>query len=85
MANAVQATGREDTERRILLRFMRYDLPIQPASLVRGSSRRIKIVRFRPADIRLINRRTRLSPWRLLCILNYWLKPPNAKTIKTGT
>jgi hypothetical protein len=85
MANAVQATGREDTERRILLFFMRYDLPIQPASLVRGSSRRIKIVRFRPADIRLINRRTRLSPWRLLCIPNYWPKPPNAKTIKTGT
>ena len=27
------------------------------ATLVRGSSRRIKIMRFRPANIRLINRR----------------------------
>ena len=27
------------------------------AKLVRGSSRRIKIMRFRPANIRLINRR----------------------------
>jgi len=41
------------TERRILLRSMRS----QPASSVRGSSRRIMTVRFRPADIRVINRR----------------------------
>ena len=30
------------------------------ATLVRGSSRRIKIMRFRPANIRLINRRSTL-------------------------
>jgi hypothetical protein len=29
----------------------------KPAPLVRGSSRRITIMRFRPANIRLINRR----------------------------
>ena len=29
----------------------------EPATLVRGSSRRITIMRFRPANIRVINRR----------------------------
>jgi hypothetical protein len=37
------------------------------AILVRGSSRRIKIMRFRPANIRLINRRPNLP--RLLLAL----------------
>jgi len=37
------------------------------ATLVRGSSRRIKIMRFRPANIRLINRRYYLP--RLLLAL----------------
>jgi hypothetical protein len=37
------------------------------AILVRGSSRRIKIMRFRPANIRLINRRSKLP--RLLLAL----------------
>ena len=32
-------------------------LRAEPASLVRGSSRRITIMRFRPANIRVINRR----------------------------
>ena len=32
-------------------------VPSQPAFLVRGSSRRITIVRYRPANIRVINRR----------------------------
>ena len=32
-------------------------LPAEPARLVRGSSRRITIMRFRPANIRVINRR----------------------------
>ena len=45
------------TKRRILLRSMRYDLRAQSAPLVRGSSRRIMTVRFRPAYIRVINRR----------------------------
>jgi hypothetical protein len=38
------------------------------ATLVRGSSRRIKIMRFRPANIRLINRRPNLP--RLLLALS---------------
>ena len=38
------------------------------ATLVRGSSRRIKIMRFRPANIRLINRRPTLP--RLLLALS---------------
>ena len=36
---------------------MRYGLRPQPAHLVRGSSRRIMTMRFRPANIRVINRR----------------------------
>jgi hypothetical protein len=43
------------TVRRILASSMRS----QPAPLVRGSSRRIMTVRFRPANIRVINRRFR--------------------------
>jgi hypothetical protein len=38
-------------------RSMRYGLRLQPAHLVRGSSRRIMTMRFRPANIRVINRR----------------------------
>jgi hypothetical protein len=57
MLSAAQVTGLEDTERRILLRFVRYGFSAQPASSVRGSSRRILTMRFRPADIRVINRR----------------------------
>jgi hypothetical protein len=45
------------TKRRILLFSMRHDLRVQSAPLVRGSSRRIMTLRFRPAYIRLINRR----------------------------
>jgi len=45
------------TKRRILVRSMRYGLWAQPALLVRGSSRRIMTLRFRPAYIRVINRR----------------------------
>jgi hypothetical protein len=36
---------------------MRYGFRTQPARLVRGSSRRIMTMRFRPANIRVINRR----------------------------
>ena len=43
--------------------------PAGLATLVRGSSRRIKIMRFRPANIRLINRRSKL-PWLLLALLS---------------
>ena len=41
--------------------------PAGLATLVRGSSRRITIMRFRPANIRLINRRSNLP--RLLLAL----------------
>jgi hypothetical protein len=43
------------------LRSMRYGLRLQPAHLVRGSSRRIMSMRFRPANIRVINRRVSSS------------------------
>jgi hypothetical protein len=45
------------TERRTLDNFYAVGLRTEPALLVRGSSRRITIMRFRPADIRVINRR----------------------------
>jgi len=57
MPAAAQVTERENTARRILLRSVRYGPQTQPAFSVRGSSRRIMTMRFRPADIRLINRR----------------------------
>jgi hypothetical protein len=46
-----------NTERRALVSFMRQALWAQPALLVRGSSRRITSMRFRPANTRVINRR----------------------------
>ena len=54
---AALMTADGHTKRRILLTSMRYDPRVQPAPLVRGSSRRIMTLRFRPAYIRLINRR----------------------------
>src|SRR3954451_10317297 len=57
MPVAAQVAERENTARRILLRSVRYGRKTQPAFSVRGSSRRIMTMRFRPADIRLINRR----------------------------
>jgi hypothetical protein len=65
----VPVTGPGRTKRRILLFFMRYGVTTQPASLVRGSSRRITIMRFRPADIRVINRRICLLSCYLPCRL----------------
>src|SRR5882724_10711611 len=50
-------TGRSGTERRTLQPSLWYGFSAQSAFLVRGSSRRIMTVRFRPADIRVINRR----------------------------
>jgi hypothetical protein len=45
-------------------RIMRYGLRTQPAPLVRGSSRRIMSMRFRPANISVINRRA--SYWAVI-------------------
>ena len=70
---AVPATGQGLAAWRILQRFMRYGLRAQSASLVRGSSRRITIVRFRPADIRVINRRICLLSCHRLCWHQAWL------------
>ena len=42
-------------------RFYAAGLRTEPAPIVRGSSRRITIMRFRPANIRVINRRETTS------------------------
>jgi hypothetical protein len=72
------ATVETHTARRILLRSMRS----QPALLVRGSSRRIMTVRFRPAYIRVINRRHSNLNRHLLCFPNKkagpWTNHPRA-------
>jgi hypothetical protein len=57
-------TAQETTKRRTLLCSMRNGLRPQPAHLVRGSSRRIMTMRFRPANIRVINRR--VCSWAVL-------------------
>jgi hypothetical protein len=44
-------------------------LRTQPTPLVRGSSRRITIMRFRPANIRVINRRNSRFDRDLRCLL----------------
>jgi hypothetical protein len=59
-------TERERSKRRILLSFVRSGLRTQPAFSVRGGSRRIIIMRFRPADIRVIHRRSCFSSWHAL-------------------
>ena len=50
---AVEGPRKGEPSRRIV----RHGLRTQPATSVRGSSRRIMSMRFRPANIRLINRR----------------------------
>jgi hypothetical protein len=47
-----EARGKENPRRYYAVGFR-----TEPARLVRGSSRRITIMRFRPANIRVINRR----------------------------
>jgi len=81
-AEAELAAVEAHTERRILVRFMRYGLWTQSALLVRGSSRRIMTVRFRPAYIRVINRRFVAINCHLLCFQNKkagsWTNHPRA-------
>ena len=87
-AEAELATVETHTVRRTLLCSMRS----QPASLVRGSSRRIMTVRFRPAYIRVINRRFQRLNRHLLCFQSKkagsWTKHPragpNQNTVKPG-
>jgi hypothetical protein len=45
-------------------------LRARPALLVRGSSRRITIMRFRPANIRVINRRDSQLGHLRCCVLS---------------
>ena len=47
----MRMAAESNTERRALVFSMRQALSAQPAPLVRGSSRRITIMRFRPANI----------------------------------
>jgi hypothetical protein len=57
-------------------------LRARPALLVRGSSRLITIMRFRPANIRVINRRdSRLGPHRC-CAPSKW-RTTTTTTTKT--
>jgi hypothetical protein len=62
------------------LRSMRYGLRPQPARLVRGSSRRIMSMRFRSANIRVINRRASSS-----AVIGFAVRTRNAQSPPTGT
>jgi hypothetical protein len=48
--------------------FYTVGLRTEPASIVRGSSRRITIMRFRPANIRVINCRENYLDHDLRCL-----------------
>jgi hypothetical protein len=48
--------------------FYAVGLRTEPAPIVRGSSRRITIMRFRPANIRVINRRENYLDHDLRCL-----------------
>ena len=50
-------------------KFYAAGLRAEPALIVRGSSRRITIMRFRPANIRVINRREDYLDHDLRCLL----------------
>ena len=59
---------------------MRNGFRTQPAHLVRGSSRRIMSMRFRPANIRVINRRA-----SSLVVIGPAVPNPSAQSSPTGT
>ena len=50
-------------------KFYAVGLRTAPALIVRGSSRRITIMRLRPANIRVINRRENYLGHNLRCLL----------------
>lgn len=50
-------------------KFYAVGLRTEPAFIVRGSSRRITIMRFRPANIRVISRRENYLDHDLRCLL----------------
>jgi hypothetical protein len=63
------SSGREAHGKENPRRLYAAGLRTEPASLVRGSSRRITIMRFRPANIRVINRRNSRLDRDLRCLL----------------
>jgi hypothetical protein len=73
-ATALQAAARASTKKNPRLPYATGSAGF--ATLVRGSSRWIMTMRFRPANIRLINRRQNLQ-WLLLAL---FLKNDKAKT-----
>ena len=64
MSSGREAHGKENPRKHYAVR-----LRTEPASLVRGSSRRITIMRFQPANIRVINRRNSRIDRDLRCLL----------------
>ena len=62
MGSGREAHGKENPRKYYAVGFR-----TEPAMLVRGSSRRITIMRFRPANIRVINRRRSSSIGYSLC------------------
>ena len=65
MGSGREAHGKENPRT-----FYAVGLRTEPAALVRGSSRRITIMRFRPANIRVINRRNSRLDRDLRCLLS---------------
>ena len=63
MGSGREAHGKENPRK-----LYAVGLRTEPASLVRGSSRRITIMRFRPANIRVINRRNSRLDRDLRCL-----------------
>ena len=63
MGSGREARGKENPRGYYAVGFL-----IEPARLVRGSSRRITIMRFRPANIRVINRRNSRLDRDLRCL-----------------
>ena len=64
MGSGREAHGKENPRKHYAV-----GLWTEPALLVRGSSRRITIMRFRPANIRVINRRNSRLDRDLRCLL----------------
>ncbi len=64
MGSGREAHGKENPREYYAAGF-----PTEPARLVRGSSRRITIMRFRPANIRVINRRNSRLDRNSRCLL----------------
>ena len=62
MGSGREAHGKENPRK-----LYAVGLRTEPAPLVRGSSRRITIMRFRPANIRVINRRENYLDRDLRC------------------